>query len=108
MTDSASTQEEPDDAPQGYTLDKEDSKANADVKRVVVHRIEGDADPTRVQVQINDGGTFKACVDTSTTRTIISSDLAAKNRLKLYPAREKLFAANEGSDEMLGPHSPLS
>ena len=33
-------------------------------------------------------------MDTGTTRTIISSNLTAKNRLKLYPAREKLFAAN--------------
>ena len=93
VTDSAFTQEEPDDVPPGYTSDKEDSKASADVKKVVIHRIEGDADPARVQVQINGGRTFKACADTGTTRTIISSDLAAKNRLKLYPAREKLFAA---------------
>ena len=48
----------------------------------------------RMRVLINDTFFMAACADTGTSRTILIYDMAKKYGLKLYTARERLFAAN--------------
>ena len=83
------------DEPPEYTSDDEDKGAGSDtVKRVTIRHIKGDPSTPRMKVTINALFQMNACADTGTTRTIISLDTCRRQGLKIYKARERLFAAN--------------
>ena len=65
-----------------------------EVKRILVRQMRDSSTSPRMRVLINDTFFMDACADTGTSRTILSYDMVKKYSLKLYTARERLFAAN--------------
>ena len=76
--------------------DKDDKAEKGTVNQVIIRQCNITSDQTtpRMNVRINELFSMNACADTGTTRSIISKDVCVKHGLKIYKARERLFAAN--------------
>ena len=62
------------------------------VKRVLIRRIEGSS--SRMIVRVNGDFDQVACADTGTMATILSHNVARRHGLRLFAAKERIFAAN--------------
>ena len=73
--------------------DEDDVESN----RVLVRVCKTSKDSPRINVTVSGSGAnfdFKACADTGTSRSIIGYDIAKVHGLRIYPAKERIFAAN--------------
>ena len=79
--------------PPGYSSDNSEDNTT-DVKQVFVRKISDAVGSSRITVQVNGKFNLNACADTGTTASIISHDFVREHKLRLFPATERIFAAN--------------
>ena len=81
--------------PPEYDLETDQKPTDNSTRSVTIRQIilEGGLTP-RIRVMVNGTIPIAACADTGTTKTIISYNIIKQNRLKIYRANERLFAAN--------------
>ena len=74
-----------------YTSENEDEE-DTTVKRILIRKVEGSS--SRMVVKVNGRFEQVACADTGTMATILSHDVAKHHGLRLFAAKERIFAAN--------------
>ena len=79
--------------PPGYSSDNSEDNMT-DVKQVFVRKISNAVGSLRITVQVNGKFNLNACADTGTTASIVSHDFVREHKLRLFPATERIFAAN--------------
>ena len=83
------------EAPPEYTSDEDRDKETEDqVNRVTIRHVRSWMTTPRVTIEVNKRFKMQTCADTGTTKIIISQDTCLRHGLRIYRAKERLFATN--------------